>query len=222
MAITIAMSMLAACSETEAPPETPSAGALQIPSGTYAVDTTHAYLTFSYLHQGLSYPLIRATEFDGELVLDANDLERSRAHIAVQVDSIRTNTGYFDKELASPKFFNAAKFPHITFAGERFEAATDRAGTLHGLVTIRGITKPLALTVEINGAMQNPMTKKPVIGVSAKGSLRRSDFELDRFIPAVADEVDIAIEVEFAEGSTESSAAAAALARGAAGESSAD
>lgn len=189
------------------------AGGIGVPSGTYAVDPAHTYVSFSYLHQGLSYPVLRATDVDGELILDATAIENSQASIVVSVASIRTNTGYFDKELASPKFFNAAKYPSITFASDNYEAVTDSVGKLNGHVTIRGITKPLTLDVTINGAMQHPMSGTPVIGVSATGYLNRSDFELDRFIPAVADRVDIAIEAEFAAGSNEGSAAAAALAR---------
>ena len=185
---------------------------LGIPSGTYAVDPAHAYLTFSYLHQGLSYPLIRATSVDGELELDARAIENSSTRIAVNVDSIRTNTPYFDKELASPKFFNAGKYPYITFSSQRYEATAEGSGRLHGLVTIRGISRPLTLDVQLNGAMENPLSGKPVIGFSAQGALLRSDFELDRFIPAVADEVAVRIEIEFVEGRTASSAAASELA----------
>lgn len=216
-----ALASLAACGGDQAAPSGAD-GSLGIPSGTYAVDPTHAYVTFSYLHQDLSYPLLRATAIDGELVLDATQLENSRVSIAIDADSIRTNTPHFDKELASPKFFNAAKFPHISFVSERFDLDSDNAGQLHGFVTIRGITRPLALAVQINGAMENPITKKPVIGVSATGSLRRSEFELDRFIPAVGDEVTVAIEVEFALGSTESSIAAAQVATAANSSSGAD
>lgn len=192
---------------------TASAQSLAIPSGDYALDRTHAYVTFSYLHQGLSYPLLRATDVDGELWLDAAELSESRAMIAVRVDSIRSNTDYFDKELASPKFFNAGKFPHVTFATERYEPKDARSGLLHGHITVRGISKPMVLDVTINGAMEHPLSGKPVIGVSATGSLKRSDFQLDRFIPAVADEVQVAIEAEFVAGSNAGSAAAAALAR---------
>ncbi len=205
-----AISLLAGCGDQT---DGEMSDGLGIPSGIYAVDKTHTYVTFSYLHQGLSYPLIRATEIDGELKLDATDIENSRADIAIEVDSIRSNTSYFDKELASPKFFNAAKYPHITFVTERYEALGDRSGRLHGTVTIRNISKPLSLDVTINGAMENPITKVPVIGVSASGYLNRSEFDLDRFIPAVADRVDVAIEAEFAAGSTEASASAAELAR---------
>lgn len=213
--------VLAACGG-EQPATTADDGSLGIPSGTYAVDRTHTYVTFSYLHQGLSYPLLRATAIDGELTLDANQLENSRVSIAIGADSIRTNTAHFDKELASPKFFNAGKFPHITFITERLDLETETAGELHGFVTIRGITRPLSLAMSINGAMENPITKTPVIGVSATGSLNRSEFELDRFIPAVGDEVKIAVEVEFALGNTESSAAAAQAALEAHDASSAD
>lgn len=204
-------SLIAGCGGGE--PAAVAEGGLGIPSGTYAIDKMHTYVTFSYLHQGLSYPLIRTTEVDGELELDAAALENSKASVAVRADSIRTNTSYFDKELASPKFFNAGKYPNITFATDNFETITDTEGKLHGFVTIRNITKPLTLAVTINGAKENPMTKKSVIGISANGRLNRSDFDLDRFIPAVADRVDISIEAEFAAGSNEASAAAAQIAR---------
>jgi len=184
-------------------------GVLGIPSGTYAVDRSHTYVSFSYFHQGLSYPLLRATSIDGELELDNTELGNSTVSIAVDVDSIRTNLDYFDKELASRKFFHAEKYPHITFATHSYRPRNDSSGELSGFITIRGITKPIVLSVSINGAMQHPMLKTPVIGFSATGSLRRSDFGLDRFVPMVADQVHISIEAEFLQGSNEGSAAAA-------------
>lgn len=186
---------------------------LNVPSGTYALDQTHTYITFSYLHQALSRPLLRAVGVDGEIILDADDLTNSRVAISIETDSIRSNVDYFDQELASPKFFNAGRYPYITYVADEFIPTDAGTGTLNGEVTIRGISKPLALEVTINGAMNHPMSGTPVIGLSARGELNRSDFELDRFIPAVSDRVTLAIEAEFAQGSTESSAAAAALAR---------
>lgn len=190
---------------------------LGIPSGLYAVDPGHAYVTFSYKHQGLSYPLLRAVDVNGELELDASDIENSNVAIAIATDSIRSNVDYFDRELASPKFFNATKFPHITFTAQRLAMHDEESGVLEGEVTIRGVTRPLELDVTINGAMAHPMTGTPVLGVSATGSLNRTNFELDRFVPAVSDRVDIGIEIEFVLGSNAASAAAAATARGGAG-----
>ena len=191
------------------------ADGLGIPSGTYAIDPGHTYVTFSYEHQGLSYPLLRATDVNGELVLDAENIANSTVAVAVAASSIRSNLDYFDEELASPKFFNAGKFPHITYVANHLVMSDDRRGTLEGNITIRGITRPLNLDLTINGAIEHPFTGTPVIGASATGFVDRSEFELDRFIPAVSDRVDISIEVEFALGSNTGSEAAAALARGA-------
>ena len=202
------LALLAACGQ-DAPVD--DGGVLGIPSGTYAIDKSHTYVTFSYFHQGLSYPLLRATGIDGELELDNGNLEKSTVSIAVDVDSIRTNLDYFDKELASRKFFHAEKYPHITFATHSYRPLNESSGELTGFVTIRDIARPIVLSVTINGAMDHPMLNTPVIGFSASGSLRRSDFDLDRFIPMVADQVDISIEAEFLHGSNESSAAAARI-----------
>lgn len=191
-----------------------AAGSVDIPSGVYAIDRAHSYVTFSYLHQGLSYPLLRAAEVDGELNLNADNLEESSVAVAIAADSIRSNVDYFDEELASPKFFNAQKFPHIRFVAEELVLSDERQGVLKGQVTIRGISRPLELAMTINGAIENPISGQPAIGVSAKGELNRSDFQLDRFIPAVSDRVGLHIEVEFALGSNDGSASAARIARG--------
>ena len=204
-----ALVALAACGQGGS---TDDGGVLGIPSGTYAVDKSHTYVTFSYFHQGLSYPLLRATSIDGELELDNTDLDKSAVSIAVDVDSIRTNLDYFDKELASRKFFHADKYPHITFATHSYRPLDESSGELTGFITIRDVTKPIVLSVAINGAMEHPMMNMPVIGFSASGSLRRSDFGLDRFVPMVADEVEIRIEAEFLLGSNAGSAAAAQIA----------
>jgi polyisoprenoid-binding protein YceI len=192
------------------PGETESLESGDVPSGIYAVDQSHTYITFSYLHQGLSYPLLRATSADGELDYDANNISNSKVNISVAADSIRTNVDFFDKELASRKFFNAEKFPHMNFTTDSYSATSESEGLLSGHITIRGITEPLELAVTLNNALVHPMLDIPVIGFSATGSLSRSDFGLDRFVPVVSDTVAFNIEIEFLHGSNEGSAAAVA------------
>ena len=109
--------LLTACGQTDNAKEK-SVGGLGIPSGTYSVDKPHTYVIFSYLHQDLSYPLLRMTGIDGQLQLDSMSMENSTASIAIAVDSVRTNLDYFDKELASRKFFHADQYPYVTFATE--------------------------------------------------------------------------------------------------------
>ena len=198
-----AVVMTASCSNGD-----PATGDAGIPSGTYAIDPSHTSITFYYLHQGLSYPLLRATSAAGELEYDAEKIENSSVNVAIATDSIRSNIDYFDEELASRKFFNADKFPYITFRSDSYEVVSENGGIVHGQVTIRGISKALELGVKMNGAMIHPIAKIPVLGFSATGSLSRSDFGLDRGVPVVSDAVEFRIEIEFLWGSNENSQAA--------------
>ena len=184
-----------------------------VPSGTYSVDPAHAYVTFSYLHQGLSYPLLRATHTAGELDFDADVIANSSVSVAIAADSIRTNIDYFDKELASRKFFHADKYPYISFRSDRYEPTDEFHGVLHGQVTIKETTMPVALDVTLNNAMIHPMLDVPVIGFSASGTLKRSEFGLNRFVPTVGDDVTFNIEVEFQQGTNEANSKAADAAR---------
>lgn len=192
---------------------TAAAQGFDLASGVYANDPGHSYVTFSYGHQGLSYPRLRAVDVSAELALDADDLEASSVAAVVAADSIRSNVDFFDDELASAKFFNVGRYPDIAFVSERIEMTGEDEGLLHGQVSIRQTTRPLTLAFKINGARDHPFTGTPVLGFSASGELRRSEFGLDRFIPAVTDRVTLAIEMEFALGATDASRAAAARAR---------
>ena len=203
------MSLLFGCGQGE---QSQLAADGSTPTGIYAIDGNHTYVTFSYMHQGLSYPLLRATDVNGELVFDASDMAASSVSIAVEVDSIRTNMDFFDKELASRKFFHADKYPYITFTTHSYEPTSDTEGKLTGFVTIRDVTRPLVLSVTLNGTAVLPQNNKPAVGFSASGTLKRADFDLDRFVPIIGNEVTVKIEAEFWLGSNEGSAAAARLA----------
>ena len=206
--LAVALALSACSTDTQ----TGDAGDDGIPSGTYAIDPENTYLTFYYLHQGYSYPLLRATDIAGELEYDADNLENSSVIVSIATNSIRSNLDHFDDELASRKFFNADRYPHITFRSERYEAVGENQGIVHGQVTIRGITQPLELGVKLNAALIHPILETPVVGFSATGALSRSDFGLDRNVPVVSDTVEFRIETEFMHGSTDASKAAVATA----------
>ncbi len=183
-----------------------------IASGVYSIDPMHSYLTFSYLHMGYSYPLLRATGIDGELTLNGGAMEESTVAIAIDASTIESGIQRFNTELHSLQYFNVEKYPHITFTSRAYGPTSDVTGRLTGFVTIRGKTRPMTLDVVINNAIIHPMSKKPVIGFTATGELKRSDFDMSRNIPFVADKVTIDIEAEFVEGSSETSSGAAMIA----------
>ncbi len=183
-----------------------------IPAGVYSVDRNHAYITFSYLHTGYSYPMLRFTGIDGELELSGELMDESEVSIAIDAATIDSKLPRFDTELRSLQYFNVDRYPNITFTTHSYESTGDAIGRLVGFLTVRGRTNSVTLDVNINNAIVHPMTNEPAIGFSATGSLLRSGFGLSRNIPFVADEVFVDIEIEFHQGTSDASSAAARIA----------
>lgn len=167
---------------------------LGAPSGQYTMDKGHGYVTFSYLHQGLSHPQLRFRDIDATLVLDADHPENSQVNVTINAASIDSGVDKFDDHLNGGDFFNTAKNPTISFKSTGFTRASATTGTMQGDLTIMGITKPLSLDVEIVGTKGG---KKGAIGVEGRGTLLRSDFGLGKYVPYVGDEVSLLISVEF-------------------------
>ncbi|MEM6640932.1 MAG: YceI family protein [Pseudomonadota bacterium] len=166
------------------------------PAGNYEVEKTHAYITFFYDHQGYSKPYLRFRSFDGTLALDPSDLAASRVNVTIQTSSIDSGVDIFDDHLRGSGFFDVENHPEATFSTTAFSPSDD-GGTLTGDLTLKGITKPVTLDVTFNKAGKNFRSKVPQVGFSAKGVIKRSDWDLGKYAPAVGDEVTLLIEAEF-------------------------
>jgi polyisoprenoid-binding protein YceI len=171
--------------------------ASNITPGVYELEDTHAYLSFSYSHMGLSYPQLQFTDFDAELRLDGNDMSKSEVSITIDAASIDTSVAALDDELRGEKFFDVANNPQITFLSTGYEETSDSSGRLTGDLTVLGISKPVTLDVTINSASMNPMNRREMIGFSASGTVNRSEFGLDANVPMVGDELSLVVQVEF-------------------------
>jgi len=176
---------------------------LNVPSGTYKIDPTHVSLTWKVNHLGLSNYTARFTRIDGAIELDAKAPEKSKMTITVDPLSVRTDypdakKTDFDQELATgDKWFNGAKFPAITYTVTGIERLAPGKGKVTGNLTLLGITKPLTLDATLNAAKDHPMAQKPALGISATGTLKRSEWGMTNLIPYVGDEVSLLIEAEF-------------------------
>jgi polyisoprenoid-binding protein YceI len=171
-----------------------------VPAGSYKLDPTHASLTWKVNHMGLSNYTARFTKLDATLTYDPADPSRSTLTATVDPSSIRTDhPGAFDKELREdPRFFKTAQFPEIKFVSKSLQKTGDKTGKMTGDLTFMGQTKPVTLDVTFNGSFkEHPLTKKPAIGFSATGTVKRSQFGMDALVPYVSDDVAIAIEAEF-------------------------
>lgn len=198
----VALLTVAGCSsKSEAQTQSPKtvsrvdvAAALGVPSGTYALDKTHGYVTFSYLHKGLSNPQLRFNDVDAMIELDAQAPENSQVNVTIKAASIDSGVAKFDDHLNSPDFFNSAANPEISFTSTSFVRADVSSGTMTGDLTMMGMTKAVVFDVVLIGVKEG---KDPAIGVEGRTKLLRSDWNLGKYVPYVGDEVSIVISAEF-------------------------
>ncbi len=167
-----------------------------VPSGKYFVDPTHAYINLQYNHLGLSNPTLSFDEFKIAMDLDTANPVNTKVDVEITTDSIDTGSEIFHEHITSPKWFDAAKNPMITFATSEVSANADGTFNLTGDLTIKDTTKPVMLVVTVNNAMMHPMNKKPVVGITAVGGLKRSDWGLGANAPYISDDVKLEIQAE--------------------------
>lgn len=175
-------------------PAAMSAALEGVPSGNYTMDKGHGYVTFSYLHQGLSHPQLRFRDVDATLVLDADSPENSQVSVSIKAASIDSGVDKFDDHLNGADFFNSTENPEITFKSTSFHRDSATTGTMTGDLTMMGATKALTLDVVLVGTKDGD---KPALGVDATATVLRSDFALGKYVPYVGDEVELLISAEF-------------------------
>lgn len=222
LAIAATATLLTACGgDTSAPSatdpaETPAQSApiatstpqnpllIDVAPAKYAVEPTHASLLWTVSHNGLSKYTARFTELSAELDFDPVTPENSGLTARINPLSVRTdhpNGPDWDTTLGTDeKWFNASAFPAIVYESTRVTLTGKDTGIIEGNLTMLGISQPVSLDVTFNGVRNFPyFGARDVIGFSATASLKRSDFGMNALLPAIGDEVDITIEVEFLE-----------------------
>ncbi len=162
----------------------------------YNFDKNHTEIRFTWSHFGISRQGATFLDYDGSLVYDPADPTKSSLELTIKTPSIFSRVAKFDEHLKSADFFDVAKFPTITFKTTKIEKTGENTGKITGDLTIKGITKPVTLDAKLNFSGQHPISKLPTLGFSASTTVKRSDFDLGKFAPAVSDEVLIQIETE--------------------------
>jgi polyisoprenoid-binding protein YceI len=171
--------------------------ASNISPGVYELDDEHAYLSFSYSHLGLSNTQIQFANFDASLQLNGNSMNQSEVSITIDSASVVSHVPKLDEDLKGAEFFDVENYPEITFQSTAYEESSGSSGRLTGDLSVRGVTKPVTLDVTINSAAMNPLNRREMIGFSATGSVKRSDFGLTAYAPLASDELSLEVQVEF-------------------------
>ncbi|MGH8456720.1 MAG: YceI family protein [Stenotrophobium sp.] len=162
---------------------------------TYTIDPNHSFQKFQYHHIGYSHPEGRFDKTTGTITLDMAK-HSGTADVSIDVNSISTGVPALDTHLKEGDFFDAAKYPAITFKSHDFKFDGDKLVAVSGDLSIHGVTKPVTLDVSNFACHPNPMTKAPTCGVDASTTIKRSEFGVGAYVPMVSDEVKLTLEVE--------------------------
>ena len=167
---------------------------------TWKIDTSHAHAEFAVRHLMISTVKGRFGDVQGVVRIDDSDLSKSSVDVKIGVGSIDTREPQRDAHLRSADFFDAERFPEITFKSTRIEGTGD-SFTVTGDLTIRDTTRPVILDVTAEGRGKDPWGGERA-GFSATGKIKRSDFGLtwNQLLEtggvAVGDDVRISVDVE--------------------------
>ena len=162
---------------------------------TFKIDPVHSAIIFEIGHFGVGHIYGRFDAFGGTFTLDQSDPSKDTVSVEIKTDSVDTNFADRDKHIKSPDFFNAAQFPSATFKSTSVKKVDNKTYEVTGDFTLRGVTKPLTLNVQAIGSGPGPKGEFRS-GWDATTTLKRSDFEVKTFLPAVTDEVSLRIAVE--------------------------
>nr|WP_254045823.1 YceI family protein [Paenalcaligenes hominis] len=162
---------------------------------TYQVDPNHTFARFSYNHLGLSQQLSHFSSTKGTVALD---LEAKTGEVNIEIDTTSVDTGSatFNEHIQGEDFLDTGNHPTATFKSSKIVFDGDTPTAVEGDLTIKGVTKPVTLTINSFATKPHPMLKKPALGADAEVQIKRSDFNAGKFAPAVADDVTISIAIE--------------------------
>lgn len=174
-------------------------------AGPYVLEKNHAYLTWNMSHGGLSTYTGVFTDFDASLNFDPENPAASLINVSINPTAINTNYPNPEKkveweaELAEDgKFFNAGEHPQITFTSTSAEVTSGNSGKVTGDLTLLGVTKPVTLDVTYNGTANLPWYgERDLIGFTASGIVKRSEFGMTALLPKHGDDVRVEFSGEF-------------------------
>ncbi|HLV86277.1 MAG TPA: YceI family protein [Candidatus Sulfotelmatobacter sp.] len=165
-------------------------------AATWQIDPMHSSAQFSVKHLGVSTVRGAFTKVSGSAKYDPADPSKTSLDASIEAASVDTRVEMRDKDLRSPNFLDAEKFPTITFHSKQVKSVGSGKLQILGDLTIHGVTKEVTLDVE----GPSPVIKDPWgnqrIGASASTKINRHDFGVNGAPAAVGDDISITIDTE--------------------------
>lgn len=173
-----------------------SADAAKVAAGSYELDPSHTTVSGRINHMGFSSTTIRFAKVSGGFDYDPAHPETSRLRVTVDTASLSTDWPVRDGELKGAAFFNSAKFPTAQFSADSLVKVDASHAKVSGQLTLLGVTRPVRLEVTLLGTGTGMMGDVRT-GFIAHTTIKRSDFGMNAYIPAVGDQVELTIDAEF-------------------------
>ena len=165
-------------------------------SATYIPNEDHTFVRFSYDHMGFTTQESRFDKTTGTVTYDP--VARTGAvDLVIDTKSVDTGSERFNGHIQGTDFLDTAQYPTATFKSTSVKFDDDRPVTIVGDLTLKGVTKSVTLNVTSFKHAPN-MMKKDSIGANATGIIKRSDFQMSKYVPMVGDEVTLTIAIEAA------------------------
>lgn len=163
----------------------------------YALDMSHAQVTFSVDHLGFSMVNGFFREFDAEIDFDPDAIETSSVTFTIQADSVDTLWEKRDEHIRNEDFLDVANHPEITFVSKEIELVSENVAEVTGDVTIKGVTNEETFTVTLNKMGPSPFNPDQTIaGFTVEGEIDRTDYGVSYAAPAVGVTIPIRLDLE--------------------------
>lgn len=162
----------------------------------YVLDASHSQVVFSFEHLGFSTTYGMFSGFEGEILFDQQAPEMSSVAVSIPVSTMFTGWEERDSILLSSDFFAASEGDVVSFVSTKIEVTGEETAIITGDLSINGIVQDIALSARLNKLGAHPLTNAEWAGFDATASLKRSDFGLGAFAPAISDDVEITVSIE--------------------------
>ncbi len=167
-------------------------------SGKYTLEPNHAQVMFGVSHFGYSNYYGQFPGSTGTLTFDGADPAKSQLDVTIPVASVLTASPKLNDELKSADWFDAGKYPAMTFHSTKITVTGATTADVAGDLTMHGVTKPVVLKATFRREGVFPMNHKYMIGFDAVGHLKRTDFGVSKYAQfGLADDVDLIISAPF-------------------------
>lgn len=162
---------------------------------TFTLDSRHTFPVFEINHLGFSTQRGRFNKTEGKITLDR---AAKTGSVDIRIDSASVDMGLddWDKHMRGEDFFNAAEHPKMTFSANQFTFEGDKPTGAEGTLTLLGVARPVSLKIVGFTCGTHPINKKALCAADISTTIKRSEWGMKKYLPAIADEVVIKIPVE--------------------------